>query len=106
LELRAELLDDRLDHEVAMGEIGEVGGQRQLSERGLPLVRRLKILVDLALEKVRDPAACSLAELIRDLATDSLVARFHRKLSDPGTHGAEPNNSDALDLRVRHDGRS
>jgi hypothetical protein len=40
LALRGELLDDRLDHEVAVGEVAEVGRRLEASERGVALVLR------------------------------------------------------------------
>jgi hypothetical protein len=38
LPLRLELLDDRLDHEVAPGQVGEVGRVRQSPESSIPLL--------------------------------------------------------------------
>ena len=67
LELGVELLDDRLDHEVARGEVGEVGRQRERRERRLALVGAHPLLVDLALQEVRDPVARLRAELVATL---------------------------------------
>ena len=63
LPLRLELLDDRLDHEVAVGEVAELGRQRQPADR--VVARRLLELplLDLAGEEVADPLARLLAEL-------------------------------------------
>ena len=55
--LRRELLDDRLDHEVAVGEVGEVGRQREPPDRGIAGVLLELPLLDLAREEVRDPVA-------------------------------------------------
>ena len=61
LPLRLELLDDRLDHEVAVGEVAELGRQREPAHR--VVARRLLELplVDLAGEEVADPLARLLA---------------------------------------------
>ncbi len=105
LELRVELLDDRLDHEIAVREVGELRRQRKQSQRRFTLARSHPLLVHLALEEVRDPLLRLRAERIRDLATDGLVARFDCQLRDPGAHGTEPHHADSTDLRDGHDGR-
>ena len=57
LPLRAELLDDRLDHEVAVGEVGEVGREREPRD-GVVARALLELpLLDLAREEVADPVA-------------------------------------------------
>ena len=102
LELGLEILDDRLDHEVAVGEVGEVGRDAQPPERDVPLLCRHLLLVDLALEEVRDPVPrARRAELVRDLPADGLVARLDRQLRDAGTHGSEADDADRLDLEER-----
>ena len=101
----AEILDDRLDDEIAVGEVGEIGRQRERRERRLALVRGHLLLVDLALEEVRDPLARRRAELVRHLAADRLVAGLDRQLRDPGAHRAEADDADAPDLRSGHDRR-
>ena len=102
LELRVELLDDRLDHEVAVREVGELGRQRRATpsadSRSSAVI---VLLVDLALEEVRDPLARLRAELVRDLAADGLVAGLDGQLRDPGAHGAETDDADSTDLRER-----
>ena len=101
----SELLDDRFDHEVASGERVELCRQRQLLERSRALVGRHALLVDLALEEVRDPVACLLTEVVGDLAAHGLVSRFDRELGDPGAHRAQADNADRADLGTRHDAR-
>ena len=105
IELRAELLDDRLDHEITVREVGELRRQRKQSQRRFTLARGHPLLVHLALEEVRDPLLRLRAERIRDLATDGLIARFDCQLRDPGAHGTEPHHADTTDLRDGHDGR-
>jgi len=106
LELRAEVLDDRLDDEVAVGEIGQVGRQRKLAERRVALRRSHLLLVDLPLQEVRDPVVSFRPEFVRDLAAYGLVTRLDRQLRDPGTHCAEAHDTDPSDLRSGHEGRS
>ena len=94
--LRRELLDDRLDHEVAVGEVGEVGRQREPADRGVARGLLELSLLHLAREEVRDPVARALAELERDLAADRLDARLDAELRDAGAHRAEPDDADLL----------
>ena len=105
LELGAEVFHDRLDHEIAVGEVGEVGRQRKRPERVFALDRPHLLLVDLALEKVRDAVSRLLCELDRHFATDGLEAGFDRQLRDTGAHGAEAHDADSTDLRDGHDRR-
>ena len=98
LSLRLDLLHDRLDDEVAGGEVRHVSGQREALDRRVPL-RLLELpLLDLAGQEVRDAAACLLRELHRDLATDGLEACLDRQLRDPGAHRPETDDADLLDL--------
>ena len=105
-ELRVEILDDRLDHEVTVGERGELDRQRQPFERGPVVTRGQLPFVDLPLQVVRDPILCLLPQFTRDLAADHLVAGLDRELRDAGPHSAEPDDADPLDVRGHHDARS
>ena len=101
--LRRELLDDRLDHEVAVREVGQLGRERESSDR---LVARglLELpLLDLAREEVADPVARLLGELHADLAADRVEAGFDAELRDPGAHRAEPDHADFPDLATAGD---
>ena len=85
-----ELLDDRLDHDVAVGERREVGRQREQADvEGVDLA-----LLDLAREEVVDAAARRLPQLVGHLATDGLEARLDRKLRDARAHRPQPDDSD------------
>ena len=106
IELRAELLDDRLDDEVTVREVVERRRERERRERVVPLLRRHLGLVDLPAEEVRDPLVRPAAELVGHLAPDRLVARLDRELGDTGPHGAETDDADATDLGDAHRGRS
>ena len=57
LALDLEILEGRLDHELAAREVGELGRQRQAAERGVLLVLGQPPLLDAAAEVVVDPAA-------------------------------------------------
>jgi hypothetical protein len=96
--LRVELLDDRLDHEVAVGKRREVGRGLEPRDRGIPLVLRALSLLHLAREEVADPRRGGLAELVRDLAADDGEARLDCDLRDPRAHRAEPDHPDPRDL--------
>ena len=87
--LEVELLDDRLDYDVAAGEVAELGRRRQPAERRIALVRRQPTLLDPPLEIVGDPLSSALAQLLAHLAADRLDPRLHADLRDPGTHRAE-----------------
>ncbi len=100
--LGVELLDDRLDDEVAFGEVGELGGRRQARERGVPLLGRQPAFLDAAAEVVGDPVAGAPAELLAHLAADRLDPRLHADLGDPGTHGAETDHSHPAHVGSAH----
>ena len=100
--LRVQLLDDRLDHEVAPGQVGELGRRDEAGDRGVALVLRALALLDLAGQEVADATGRRLAELRGDLAPDDLEAGLDRDLRDAGTHGAQPDDPDPLH---RHPGR-
>ena len=104
LQLRAEILHDRLDDEVAVGEVRELRREREQIERRRALCRAHALLVHLALEEVRDPLVRVRPELARDLAPDSLVAGLDRQLRDPGAHRPEAHDADSSDLRMGHRG--
>ena len=61
--LRLELLDDRLDHDVAVGEVVELGRQREPAHRVVARGLLELPLVDLAGEEVADPLARLLPQL-------------------------------------------
>ena len=54
LALRLELLDDRLDHEIAVGEVRELGRERQPADRGVALLGRHLPFLDGTAEVVLD----------------------------------------------------
>jgi hypothetical protein len=98
LALHLEVFECGLDHQLAPGQLGKVGRERQAFESGALLIPGEPALLDSAAEVVVDPLARALAELWRDLAADDLEARLRADLRDPGTHRAEPDDPDPLDL--------
>ena len=90
LPLGVELLDDGLDHDVAVSETGDLGRQRQQPDlEGVDLP-----LLNLAREEVLDPAACGLPQLVGHLAPDGLEPRLHRELRDARAHRSQTDDSD------------
>ena len=90
LALRAEFLHDRLDDEVAVGEVGELGRRREERE-----VERLDLaLLDLARQEVADAVACALPEVGGHLQPDGLDPRFDAELRDARAHGPQADDSD------------
>jgi hypothetical protein len=98
LALCTELLDDRLDHEVAVRERGELGGRLQPADGSVALLLRALAFLDLSREEVIDPGRCRLSELGRNLAPDDVEARLDRNLSDARAHRAEPDHPDPLHI--------
>ena len=98
LALRLELLDDRLDHEIAVGEIRELGRERQPADRGVALLGRHLPLLDRTAEVVLDRPAGALAELLAHLAAHGLEAGLGRDLRDPRSHRPETDHSDLANL--------
>ena len=93
LALRLELLDDRLDHEVAVGEIREVRREGQPPKRGVPLLCRQLLLLDRTPEVVLDRPARALAELLAHLSADRLEPRLRGDLGDARAHRPQPDHS-------------
>ena len=90
LPLGLELLDDRLDHDVAVGEVADLGRRGQQADvEGLELA-----LLDLAREEVLDPATRRLPQLAGHLAARGGETRLDRELRDARAHRPQPYDSD------------
>ncbi len=98
LALRLQLLDDRLDHEVAVRKVVELGRQREPPDRLVARALLQLALLDLAREEVRDPAVRLLGQLERHLPADGVHACLDAELRDPGAHRAQPDDTDFSDL--------
>ena len=95
----AELLDDRLDDEVAAGEVVELGRQREPRDRGVARALLELALLDLAREEVADPVARALAELgASPRGRPSSKPASTQSCAIPAPIVAEPDDADAADL--------
>src|SRR5262249_61327074 len=93
LALQLELLEHGLDDEVAIGEIGELGRERQARDRSVAFFLRHPSLLDAARQVALDRGASTQAELVADLAADRLEARLDAALCDASAH--RPDAADA-----------
>src|SRR5262249_19093192 len=100
--LRAEVLDDCLDHQIAVRKVGQLGRKRQPRERAVTRARLELTLLDLAREEVRDARLRALRQLERDLTPDGVDTRLDRELRDAGAHRAQ---ADDADLHARESRR-
>jgi hypothetical protein len=100
--LGGELLDDRLDHEVASSDVGEIRREREAGKRVVARFLFQLALLDLAGEEMRDPVAGPLGKLERDFTADRLDARLRAQLRDAGSHRAQPDHADTANLPRHH----
>ena len=106
LALRLELLDDRLDHEIAVGQVGELGREGQPAERRVPLLGGRLAFLDGAANVVRDRLSGAFAELLADLAPDRLEPGLRGDLRDARTHRAQADDSHPTNHAVDAKGRT
>jgi hypothetical protein len=90
LELR--VLDDRFDHDVAVGEVAERNGPLQAAEARVELP-----LLDGPGKIFVDPSEARVDKLLFHFADDGVVARLRRNLRDAGAHQATAEDADFLD---------
>ncbi len=98
LPLRVELLDDRLDDELAAGQVGELRGRREPIQRRISLLGGRPALFDSSAEVVGDPLAGPLGKLLAHLSADRLDPSLNAHLRDPGAHRAEPDDAHLANL--------
>src|SRR5262249_8058292 len=98
LALQLELLEHGLDDEVAIGEIGELGRERQARDRSVAFFLRHPSLLDAARQVALDRGASTQAELVADLAADRLQARLDAHLCEASAHRPEADDADLADL--------
>ena len=79
--LLVDVLDDRLDDDVAGVQVIELRGAGEVGEGPLLVLRRHFSLVDAALKELLDPSQAFLDERVLDLADDGFVARRRRRLA-------------------------
>src|SRR5262249_32960169 len=98
LAFELELLEDGLDDEVAVGEIGELGSERETRGGRVAFLLREPPLLDATRQVPVDRCSSAFAELLTDLAADGLEARLRADLCDPGPHRPEADHADLADL--------
>ena len=96
--LQLELLEDRFDDEIAVGQLGQLRRQRQARERSLPLVLGQAALLDAACQVAVDRGPPALCELLAHLPADGVVAGLHADLRDSGSHRAEADDAHPANL--------
>ena len=101
LALRLELLDDRLDHDVAAGQVFQLGGESEATERGVALLGGHAALLDVAVEEALDLRVTSLRGRGRDLPPDRLEPCLEAELSDARPHRPQTHHADRLDLHAQ-----
>ena len=100
LELGVEVLGDRLDHEVAVGEVARSRSCRGCAPRTRVGVLLLELaLLDRAGELLLDLADALGERLVVDLAHDDVVARLRRRPARCRGPSARSRHADLLDLR-------
>ena len=92
------MLGDRLDDELAVGELVEAGGELDPRvQRGLVLLAQLAAADGPAGGVLEHPTALLDRRLV-DLDGDDVDAVAGEHLDDAGTHGAETDHSDLAEL--------
>jgi len=92
--LHRQVLERRLDHDIAVREVSELRRQAQARDRCVARGLLELTLLDLAGQEVRDPVACRLAALGLHFAPDRIEACLDRKLRDAGAHRPEAYDAD------------
>src|SRR5436190_14519425 len=99
--LRLEVLDDRLDYQIAGAERAELRRERQPSERSISLLRGDSLLLDRTAEVMADPVVGPLAELDADVHADRLETGLRADLGDSGSHRSEAHDADRANVSGR-----
>ena len=97
LALGADLLGDRLDHELAAGECREIAHEREARERRAPLLVAAQALLDAPRESRLDARAGALERSLVDVAADHLAAALEQHLGDARPHRAQADDAHASD---------
>ena len=98
LELQAEILGDRLDHEVAAGEVGVVERRRDPAACRVGVALLELALLDRAGELLLDLADAASEAIVVDLAQHDVIAGLRDDLCDSMSHEAGAEDADRLDL--------
>ena len=101
--LGGEVLDDRLEHEVAVGELAEVGDRAHPAEHRVALGGVELAPLDLLGERLLEAGDHRVGGALRPAAQHDLDAGLGRDLGDARAHDPRTDDADALD---RHHPRS
>src|SRR5207249_7982417 len=88
-----QLLDDRLDHEVDVGEVVEVRRPAQALEERHVIGRAQLAALDLLLELLLEPAALRVETARRGLGEDGVEAGASRRVRDAEAHLARSDDA-------------
>ena len=80
------VLDDRLDHQLAVGQVGQVGGERQLGQRRVALALGELARADAALQRLGDAVAARGDQRLGRLVDHDVDAGARGHLGDAGAH--------------------
>src|SRR5205823_10648871 len=92
------ILDDRLDDDVAAGQVVERSGPLQPRQSGVAIFSRELSLLDELAEAFADAADAFVEKLLLDFADHRFVARLRSRLRDARAHEAAAEDSDSLDV--------
>src|SRR5581483_4576314 len=99
--LQLRILDDRLDHDIAIGEIFEIRRPLEAAHAGIHVgLLHLSLLDELA-EGFLDAGDSLVEKLLFDLAHDRLVSGLRGDLSDSRAHEAAAENAHFPDCHWR-----
>ncbi len=101
LRLDGLVLDDRLDGQLTVGEVGQLGGVAQPRQRRLALVGGQFALADGPLQRCLDPGLARGGQLVGGFEDHHVGPGFRRYLSDPRTHLPSTDYANALN-RIAH----
>ena len=94
------VLDDRLDDELAVGHVGQVGGEREPRHGGVALLLGELAGAEAAVERLHEPAAPGLGGRLVDLADEHVEPGSGAHLGDPRAHETASDDADAFDRRT------
>ena len=98
--LFVEVLDDRLDHQIALAQVVEAGGSGERRERLLAHLGGNFALRHPIVEELADAAEALLEKRVVDLPDDGLIAGGRAHLRDAGTHQSTSQHANGLYLHT------
>ena len=100
--MTAVVFDDGLDHQLPVGQVGQVGGEGQLVERAVALALGHLAGADAALQRLDDAVASGGDQRLGGLEHRHVDAGAYRDLGDAGAHLPGSDNTYSLDRCVTH----